>query len=188
MKDNFDLKKFLKESKALENLNSIVSKGNLNENTLRSKIREMILAELGNPEYSDFDEMEDEYTDEDTYYSHTQDLEDEKFDYESEDDLYEAKKDKEEETEEVEVEDTEEVAAEDAPEGEDTPAEDAPEGEAGLEDVAADMEGTEGELMNHLMSALKVAKGLNNDKLTTQIGNTVKFFVSTYVGGEEENA
>lgn len=183
MKDNFDLKKFLKENKSLENLNSIVSKENLNENSLRSKIREMILAELGNPEYSDFDEMEDEYTDEDTYYAHTQDLEDEelenplmdKFDYE--DDLYEAKKDKEEETEEVEVEDTEEVAAEDAPEG-----------EAGLEDVAADMEGTEGELMNHLMSALKVAKGLNNDKLTTQIGNTVKFFVSTYIGGEEENA
>jgi len=194
MKDNFDLKKFLKENKSLENLNSIVSKENLNENSLRSKIREMILAELGNPEYSDFDEMKDEYTDEDTYYAHTQDLEDEelenplmdKFDYE--DDLYEAKKDKEEETEEVEVEDTEEVAAEDAPEGEDTPAEDAPEGEAGLEDVAADMEGTEGELMNHLMSSLKVAKGLNNDKLTTQIGNTVKFFVSTYIGGEEENA
>jgi hypothetical protein len=35
--DNFDLKKFLKESKALENLNPIVAKGNLSEGDLRGK-------------------------------------------------------------------------------------------------------------------------------------------------------
>lgn len=181
MKDNFDLKKFLKENKALQNTNPLLAES---KDIIRNKIREMILKELGsNPDYSDFDEMEDIYDDERTYYSHTQDLEDEelenplmdKFDYE--DDLFEAKKDEEEEdVEDVEVEDTEEVTPEETP---------TTEPSSGLEDIAADMEGNEGELMNHLMSALKMAKGLNNEKLTTQIGNTLKFFVSEYIGGEE---
>jgi len=93
--------------------------------------------------------------------------------------LEEAKKDKE--VEDVETTDTtEEVPAEDAP------AEEAPATDGGLEDIAADMEGTEGDLMDHLMKALKVAKGMNNEKLETQIGNTLKFFVSEYIGGEEQ--
>jgi hypothetical protein len=148
--DNFDLKKFLKESKAIENLNPILKKENLSEGDLRGKIREMILAELG-----------------------------------GEEDLDEAKKKKDEEVEDVETTDvettdtTEEIPAEDAP------AEEAPAAGGGLEDVAADMEGTEGELMDHLMSAFKIAKGMNNEKLETQVGNTLKFFVSEYIGGGE---
>ena len=43
MADNFDLKKFLKESKALENLNPLLRKENLNEGDIRSKIREYIM-------------------------------------------------------------------------------------------------------------------------------------------------
>ena len=66
------------------------------------------------------------------------------------------------------------------------PAEEAPTTGGGLEDIAADMEGTEGDLMDYLMKALKVAKGMNNEKLETQIGNTLKFFVSEYIGGEEQ--
>ena len=56
MKDNFDLKKFLAENKTFENFNPYTTdntsedntseKTPLSENTLRSKIREMILAEL----------------------------------------------------------------------------------------------------------------------------------------------
>jgi hypothetical protein len=178
--DNFDLKKFLKESKAIENLNPILKKENLNEGDLRGKIREMILAELGNPEYSDYDEIEDEYTDEDIYYGHMKGLEDES----GEGELEEAKKKKDEEVEDVETTDvettdtTEEIPAEEAP------AEEAPTG--GLEDVAANMEGTESELMGHLMDALKIAKGMNNEKLETQVGNTLKFFVSEYIGGGEQ--
>jgi hypothetical protein len=86
MKDNFDLKKFLKENKALENLNPVLLESNNkaskniieeNQSSLREKIREMILTELdSNPEYADFDEMEDEYNEEETYFTHTQDLED----------------------------------------------------------------------------------------------------------------
>ena len=32
------------------------------------------------------------------------------------------------------------------------------------------------------MDALSIAKGMNNEKLETQIGNTLKFFVSEYIG------
>jgi len=91
--------------------------------------------------------------------------------------LDEAKKDKkEEEVEDVEVTDTE---------TEELPAEETP-AAGGLEDVAANMEGTESELMGHLMDALKIAKGMSNEKLETQIGNTLKFFVSEYIGGSEQ--
>jgi hypothetical protein len=45
MKDTFDLTKFLKENKSLENLNPTFK--SLNENKhVKDKIREMILAEL----------------------------------------------------------------------------------------------------------------------------------------------
>jgi hypothetical protein len=163
MKDTFDLTKFLKENKSLENLNPTFK--SLNENKhVKDKIREMILAELSDPddEYDTVDHGGDE--------------------------LEEAKKDKKvEDVEDVNIEDTtiEDVPAEDAP-AEDAPAEDAPATGGGLEDIAADMEGTEGDLMDHLMKALKVAKGMNNEKLETQIGNTLKFFVSEYIGGEEQ--
>ena len=160
MKDNFDLKKFLTENKTFENFNPYTSeKESLNESDLKAKIREMILAELGNPDYSDYDELEDVYDDEDNYYGHMGDLEDSSIE---DDNLDEAKKKKDEEEapeEEVDVEAT----AEEEPATEEAPAEEAPATGGGLEDIAADMEGTEGDLMNHLMSALKIAKGMNNE-------------------------
>ena len=160
MKDTFDLTKFLKENKSLENLNPTFK--SLNENSsIKGKIREMILAELGDPddEYDTVDHGGDE--------------------------LEEAKKDKE--VEDVEITDTtEEAPEEEAPE-EETPSEEAPTTDGGLEDIAADMEGTEGDLMDALMKSLKIAKGMGNEKLETQIGNTLKFFVfvSEYIGGGE---
>jgi hypothetical protein len=149
--DNFDLKKFLKESKAIENLNPILKKDNLSEGSMRDKIKEMILAELG-----------------------------------GEEDLEEAKKKKDEEVEDVETTDTETTDTTEELPAEDAPAEDAPAAGGGLEDVAANMEGTESELMGHLMDALKISKGMNNEKLETQIGNTLKFFVSEYIGSGQE--
>lgn len=208
--DNFDLKKFLKESKAIENLNPIIGKNTnihgINENNLRGKIREMILNELSDPDDYDQDPYDDFGDDESGYFPHMQGLEDEPTDYdldprlmeadpgEEEADMMdaaadggfldEAKKDKkDEEVEDVETTDTEtteEVPAEDAP------AEDAPAAGGGLEDVAANMEGTESELMGHLMDALKIAKGMGNEKLETQVGNTLKFFVSEYIGSGQE--
>ena len=79
MNDNFDLRKFLVESKAIENMNPIFRKLNententtaettettttetLTENALRAKIREMVLNELGGVETeSEMMENEDE--------------------------------------------------------------------------------------------------------------------------------
>jgi len=209
MTDNFDLKKFLKESKALENLNPTLK--SLNEdNHIKKKIREMIIAELGNPEdedddfedgindFYDGDENDDgdpnNFGDTDEYdgqggfgIGEAEDIDDKKSITVNTKkiDVGEAKK-KDEEVEDVETTDvettdtTEEVPAEDAP------AEEAPAAGGGLEDVAADMEGTEGDLMDSLMKALKIAKGMNNEKLETQIGNTLKFFVSEYIGGDKE--
>ena len=206
MADNFDLKKFLKESKALENLNPVVAKGNLSEGDLREKIREYIKDELAENMPSDYDYEEEDiygdYDDNELDYFPTMrgledqpmsdelsEMEDEDEDYSDyffdidtpEEELEEAKKKKEEEVEDVEVVDTE---TEELP-AEEIPAEEAPAAGGGLEDIAADMEGTEGDLMDHLMKAFQIAKGMNNEKLETQVGNTLKFFVSEYIGGGE---
>jgi len=159
MKDTFDLTKFLKENKSLENLNPTFK--SLNESlSPKDKIREMILAELNDDPYNPEGVCEDG-------------------------ELEEAKK-KDEEVEDVETTDVETTDTTEEEPAEDTPSEEAPATGGGLEDIAADMEGTEGDLMDYLMKALKVAKGMNNEKLETQIGNTLKFFVSEYIGGEEQ--
>ena len=91
----------------------------------------------------------------------------------------EAKKDEDvEDVETTDVETTDTI--------EDVPAEETPDMSGGLEDISADMKGTEGDLMDSLMKAFKIAKGMNNEKLETQVGNTLKFFVSEYIGGGEQ--
>ena len=189
MKDTFDLTKFLKENKSLENLNPTFK--SLNENSsIKDKIREMILAELGDPNDKEED-YNDVYGDDYPENSYNDDFgdTDEFVDYEGYD-IDEAKK-KDEEVEDVEITDTTEEAPEEETPEEETPEEETPEDETpttdgGLEDIAADMEGTEGDLMDALMKSLKIAKGMGNEKLETQIGNTLKFFVSEYIGGEEQ--
>jgi hypothetical protein len=162
MKDTFDLTKFLKENKSLENLNPTFK--SLNEiKSPKEKIKEMILAELG----LDINDTTDAYNP----TSEGVDV-----------DLEEAKKDKEADVEDVNIEDT---TIEDVP-AEDAPAEEAPATGGGLEDIAADMKGTEADLMDHLMKSFQIAKGMQNEKLETQIGNTLKFFVSEYIGGGEQ--
>jgi hypothetical protein len=252
MADNFDLKKFLKESKALENLNPSMKSINEGEaayeyekgkeagehEKTRAKIREYILAELGGEIAEDAPEKDkyDFLLEDDSavkkenikkawaYYNQNQgrvsaadaakkfgieefdlfksaydmsqglgenedyELEDRKTKYGinpemGEEDLEEAKKKKDEEVEDVETID---ATIEDLPVEDEVPAKDTPAAGGGLEDIAADMEGTEGELMDSLMKSLKIAKGMNNEKLETQIGNTLKFFVSEYIGGGQE--
>jgi hypothetical protein len=199
MADNFDLKKFLKESKALENLNPIVAKTNLSEGGIRERIREYILAELSENEPDDYDpdpydvpdyeteNPEDIFGDDYLTFGPENELEE---GYPEEDEerdeayieggfgSFEEAKKKDEEVEDVEVTDTE---------TEEVPAEEAPAADGGgLEDIAANMEGTESELMKNLMDALQIAKGMGNEKLETQIGNTLKFFVSEYIGSGQE--
>jgi hypothetical protein len=190
MADNFDLKKFLKESKALENLNPSLKAVNENESReeradvdkyeyekgkkagkneeMKAKIKEMIVAEL------------------DLDINKSADNSDYSFLAEKDEELEEAKKDKEADIEDVEVTDT---TIEDVPAEDEMPAEDAPEDgglDSNLADISADMKGTEADLMDNLMKAFQIAKGMNNEKLETQVGNTLKFFVSEYIGGGEQ--
>ena len=146
---------------------------------LKSKIREMIISELSEDTELEEDGFDPEGFGDMNYRGETTYME------EGEDSLEEAKEDEEEvEAEETEDEGEaeEEISAEE--ETEETEEVDTETG-GGIEDIAADMEGDEGDLMDHLISALKVSKGMDNDKLTTQIGNTLKFFVGEYIGGEE---
>lgn len=168
MKDNFDLKKFLLENKTMENSNPYSStpnkKNTLTEGNLRDKIREVILKEIGGDDLNpDFEEsgFEDEIGDDIT--SLLADLDDVSLN--------------EEEEEETEEEESEEEETEDAPVEDDD--------EAAFGTIAADMEGSESEIMDNLMAALKAAKEVGNEKLSTQIGNTLKFFVSEFIGGGE---
>jgi hypothetical protein len=168
MADNFDLQKFLKESKVLENRYYKDAEADDAEHidalekdmkddkksSTKSKIREYILAELTS-----------------TITSVNED-----------EDLEEAKKKKKEDTEDLE--DVDDVTIEDT-DIEDVPAEDISSDSNGIEDLAADMKGTEADLMDHLMKAFQIAKGMQNEKLETQVGNTLKFFVSEYIGGGE---
>ena len=256
--DNFDLKKFLKESKALENLNptikslnetSFSDKGNTQDygsspterpdgtydisnvmrETLKAKIKDMIVAELdsagdlsidtapgidayksfyeGNKTKEEEDEenealldggfgsFEEGYPEETEYEEDNYDYSNDFYDGDPNDfgdtdefdgyggyDIDEAKKKDEEveDVEDVEVTDTEEEMPAD-----EAPAEEAPAAGGGLEDLAADMKGTEADLMDNLMKAFQIAKGMGNEKLETQVGNTLKFFVSEYIGGGE---
>jgi len=194
MADNFDLKKFLKENKALENLNPSLKAINENESReeradvdkyeyekgkkagkreeMKAKIKEMIVAELAEEVTTDNADADDAALNAD--YSPVYEGEDE--------DLDEAKK-KEADVEDVEVTDTE---VEDIPAEDEIPAEETPDATGGIQDLAADMKGTEADLMDHLMKAFQIAKGMQNEKLETQVGNTLKFFVSEYIGGGEQ--
>ena len=254
MADNFDLKKFLKESKALENLNpsmkSInegeaayeyekgkkegeeIEKKKMTKEAMKKQIKDMIVAELaedlsgdietdsstkennffdflaekndpGEEEadmmdaYADGGFLEEgypEYDDEEDTYDYSNDYYDNEYgdsnDFGDTDefdgyggyDIDEAKK-KDEDVEDVEVTDTE---TEDIPAEDEMPAEEAPDATGGIQDLAADMKGTEADLMDHLMKAFQIAKGMQNEKLETQVGNTLKFFVSEYIGGGEQ--
>lgn len=254
MADNFDLKKFLKDNKALENLNPSLKAINENESReeradvdkyeyekgkkagkreeMKAKIKEMIVAELAeevttdnadqddaalNKDYDpvyEGDKTKEEDREKDEAYieggfgsfeeGYPEEIEYEEDNYDYSNDFYdgdpndfgdtdefdgyggydidEAKK-KEEDVEDVEVTDTE---MEDIPAEDEMPAEDAPEATGGIEDIAADMKGTEADLMDHLMKAFQIAKGMQNEKLETQVGNTLKFFVSEYIGGGEQ--
>jgi len=156
-------------------------KGKESGEDLKSKIREMIINELSEEDLGEvmgYDRKGNKVSEpEPSNYTKPPEMDEEES-------LEEAKEDEEEEEVEAEEEEvTDEEGDEEEVESEET--EEEPEAGGGIEDIAADMEGDEGDLMDHLISALKVSKGMDNDKLTTQIGNTLKFFVGEYIGGEE---
>lgn len=207
MSDNFDLQKYLKESKALTNQNPFLKesytefpratqgeKGTMAEysdehGAIREKIREYILAEIAeevttdnadqddaalnadyDPLYEDEDEEDNDYSD---YF----------FDIDTEEDLGEAKKKKKkedvEDVEDVNIEDTTDLSIDDLDMGdsETAPETDVPD----MPDMGANLDGKEKDIMSHLMKALEIAKSEGNEKVITQISNTLKFFISEYI-------
>jgi hypothetical protein len=131
----------------------------------------MVLNELGGGEDYDLESRKQEYginpelNDEEWDGSDTHEY---FFDIDAEDDeLYEAKKDKEED-----------IPADDAELDPDMAMDaemDAPEDE--LTAAASGATGDAKELINNLMTSLDVAKTMGNEKLTTQILNTLKFAI-----------
>jgi hypothetical protein len=191
--DNFDLQKFLKDSKALENLNPTLKSINESTDDLKAKIKKMIVAELEGADLEDATKRAEkgDSTDLALHMAGVKeetdvDLEDPLMEENIDEDLEEAKKKKDEEVEDIDVTDTEDISTEDIPAEDEMPTEDAPEDTGGLKDIAADMKGTEADLMDHLMKSFQIAKGMGNEKLETQVGNTLKFFVSEYIGGGEQ--
>jgi hypothetical protein len=154
MTDNFDIKKFLTENKVFWNPNTDVKESSiLNENNLREKIRDMVIAELSDKELEDAT-VRAEKGDSTDLALHMAGIK-------------EAKKDKEEEfVEDVEVTDTEEFT---------------PEDNTGTEEPAMDLDGGEKEIMDSLETALEFAKQKGDEKLIDQIGNTITFFTRQYI-------
>jgi len=178
MSGNFDLKKFLKESKALEKSNSFLAEDFQKREKFRSIVNKIIKEELeemyGPDTYEDAEEAE--YPG--VYEPGAIDNTDMPID--------EAKEDKEKEATEEEGEETEEEGEETKEVG-DFGAEEDGEGEEETEfpsdefgDEAASDTGElfspeEQKMIDDIESALSTASKLDNPKLVTQIMNTLKF-------------
>ena len=176
MKDNFDLKKFLTENKTIEKSNPYL-KEEMSDSEKEKVDREVDAVR------DDLDQIsklaKDAGEDAEDIKSALREKIREMVIAELEDtSLEEAKKD-EEETPEEDVEAEEEVETE---EDVDITDEEAPEEEGGMD--VPEMEGDEGEILNHLMKALGMAKSAGDEKLIKQIGNTVTFLTRQYISGE----
>ena len=177
MKDNFDLKKFLTENKTIEKSNPYL-KEEMSDSEKEKVDREVDAVR------DDLDQIsklaKDAGEDAEDIKSALREKIREMVIAELEDtSLEEAKKDKEE-TPEEDVEAEEEVETE---EDVDITDEETT-GEEGDEINVPEMEGDEGEILNHLMKALGMAKSAGDEKLIKQIGNTVTFLTRQYISGE----
>ena len=177
MKDNFDLKKFLTENKTIEKSNPYL-KEEMSDSEKEKVDREVDavrddldqISKLANDAGEDAEDIKSALR-EKIREMVIAELEDTS--------LEEAKKD-EEETPEEDVEAEEEVETE---EDVDITDEETT-GEEGDEMNVPEMEGDEGEILNHLMKALGMAKSMDDEKLIQQLGNTVTFLTRQYISGE----
>ena len=160
MNDNFDLRKFLVENKSIENMNPVFRQLNENTENTTTETTETTTTETltENALRAKIREM---------VLNELGGAETESEMMENEDELYEAKKDEEED-----------LPADDAELDPDMAMDaemDAPEDE--LAAAASGATGDAKELINHLMTSLDTAKVMGNEKLTTQILNTLKFAI-----------
>ena len=150
MKDNFDLKKFLKENKTIENSNKYLANSTTEDDkkdALRSKVREMILKEIEGMDYPTMGE--------DLY--EVKEDEDEIKNDESEDEI---KNDESEDASKTE----EEVKVVDDSEFDET--EDTEEGGGDDRDT----------IENHLDDAMENAIELGDEEFMNQLGNTITYY------------
>ena len=159
------------------------SEGKMTKSELKAKIKEMILAELNEDSDEDInitdadsaydplaenepEEYEDDYDYSNDYYDANDDNYSDGYidDYDTEYDLGidEAKKDKDEEIKDITVDDTETI--EDTTDMVDT-------------GVSNDIPN----IQSHLQSAYSEAKQLGDEKLITQIANTITYFTKAHV-------
>jgi DNA-binding phage protein len=175
MKDNFDLKKFLTENKTIEKSNPYL-KEEMSDSEKEKVDREVDAVR------DDLDQIsklaKDAGEDAEDIKSALREKIREMVIAELEDNypMTEAKKDEEEEPAKEEV-DTEEEVDVDITDEETTD-------EEGDGMNVPEMEGDEGEILNHLMKALGMAKSAGDEKLIKQIGNTVTFLTRQYISGE----
>jgi DNA-binding phage protein len=178
MKDNFDLKKFLKENKSIEKSNPYL-KEEMSDSEKEKVDREVDAVR------DDLDQIsklaKDAGEDAEDIKSALREKVREMVIAELEDTPLEEAK---EEVEDEEVTTTEEeVEVEDGEEEEIDVTDEETTTEEGEFD-APEMEGDEGEVLSHLMKALGIAKSMDNEKLIQQLGNTVTFLTRQYISGE----
>ena len=172
MKDNFDLKKFLTENKTIEKSNPYL-KEEMSDSEKEKVDREVDAVR------DDLDQIsklaKDAGEDAEDIKSALREKIREMVIAELEDtSLEEAKEEEEVEEEEVDAEEEVDVDVTD----EETT------GEKEDEMNVPEMEGDEGEILNHLMKALGMAKSMDDEKLIQQLGNTVTFLTRQYISGE----
>jgi hypothetical protein len=173
MKDNFDLKKFLTENKTIEKSNPYL-KEEMSDSEKENVGGEVdaIRDDLDQISKLAKDAGEDAEDIKSTLREKIREMVIAELENTS---LEEAKKD-EEETPEEDVETEEEIDV-------DVTDEEITDEEGDGMNVP-EMEGDEGEILNHLMKALGMAKSAGDEKLINQIGNTVTFLTRQYISGE----
>jgi len=160
MKDNFDLKKYLKDNEVMERSNKYVA-ATLNEGTkkdeLREKIKDMVMAEMAGMEDS-MEEGYGKYEEDDMDEAMSKKKKSLDDGIKTADSYMNEAEDEETEEEEVEVVDTEDMPEEE-------------------EETVADKSG----IMGNLEAAIEAARELGDEKLIDQLGNTITFYTRQHI-------
>ena len=176
MKDNFDLKKYIKDNKIIEKSNKYVAatlneeevkketpkKEKIEENVdLKSRIKEMVLAELS--EDIELEEYSRSYEEDDMDEAMSKKKKSLDDGIKTADSYMKEEVEEDESEDNVEAEEEVEVVdAEDAPAETDTPTD-------------------TGGIMGNLEAAIEKARELGDEKLIDQIGNTITFYTRQYI-------
>ena len=177
MKDNFDLKKYLKDNEVMEKSNKYVAatlkedkkveeKKPLKEgkDALREKIKNMVMAEMADME----DSMEEGYG---KYEEDDMDEAMSKKKKSLDDGIKTADSYMNEVEDEIESDESEDVETEEEVDVVDT--EDMPEEEKAVADKSG--------IMGNLEAAIEAARELGDEKLIDQLGNTITFYTRQHI-------